>query len=135
MFFFLFPQLAEALKSDASFMDLLRQDAQARKNRVSGWRPSRDADGYGLDADRDYMIRDDFYFTSHPDVDTLHDYILDSLSDEKMREVMDHLSECEECARKVLEIRRLDKEITKDLRDWMKSPVTKSKGSCSDDPM
>ena len=47
---------------------------------------------------------------------------------------MDHLSECEECARKVLEIRRLDKEITKDLRDWMKSPVTESKGSSSDEP-
>jgi hypothetical protein len=77
MFFFFFPELAEALKSDGSFMNLLRRDARLRKNRIAGFRVSRDADRYG-------MIRDDFFYPFHPDVDTLHDYILDCLADEKM---------------------------------------------------
>lgn len=109
MFFFFFPKLAEALKSDRSFVDLLRRDAHSRKNE-----------------------RKVFLFF-HPDVDTLHDYILGSLTDEKMREVMEHLSACEECTRKVIEIRRLDKEIAKDLGDWMKSSHSDDKGSVSDD--
>ncbi len=126
-----FPKLADALKSDRGLMDLLRRDAQAKKNRVSGWRPSRDAE---LEPDRYYMIRDDFLFPSHPDRDTLHDYVLDSLTDEKMREVIDHLSQCEQCTREVIEIRRLDKQITKDLRNWMKSSASEPKDSSFDEP-
>lgn len=110
MFFFFFPQLAEALKSDGSFMNLLRRDAHFRKN--------------------EFKIFPFF----HPDVDTLHDYVLGSLNNKQMREVMDHLSACEECARKALEIRRLDKEIAKDLRLWMRSSVSEPKDSSSDEP-
>lgn len=110
MFFFFFPELAEALKSDGSFMNLLRRDAHFRKNEFKTF----------------------LFF--HPDLDTLHDYILGSLTDEKMRAGMEHLSVCEDCARKTLEIRRLDKEITKDLRNWMKSSVSEPKDSSSDEP-
>jgi hypothetical protein len=108
MFFFFFPEIAEALKSDGSFMNLLRRDAHFKKG------------------------KDKISFFFHPDVDTLHEYVLGSLSDEKIREVMKHLSACEECTRKVIEIRRLDKEIAKDLRDWMKSSPSDAKGSDSD---
>jgi|GEM_PF-2123152 anti-sigma factor RsiW len=111
MFFFFFPRLAEALKSDKSFIDLLRRDAQSKKGEE----------------------KVDLFF--HPDVDTLHDYILGSLGNDQMREVMDHLSACEECARKALEIRRLDKEVTKDFQHWMKRSVSEPKDSSSDDPM
>jgi hypothetical protein len=118
MFFFFsfyFPELYEALKTDESFMDLLRRGAHFTK----GKRKSRNA-----------AVEQ----SSHPGVDTLHDYVLGSLNNKQMREVMNHLSLCEECADRSLEIRRLDKEVAKDFRHWMKSPVTKSKGSCSDDP-
>jgi anti-sigma factor RsiW len=110
MFFFFFPQLAEALKSDQSFIDLLRRDAHFRKK------------------------KDKIFLFFHPDVDTLYDYVLGSLNNEHMREVMDHLSACEECARKVLEIRRLDKEIAKDFQHWMQSSVSEPEDSSSDDP-
>jgi anti-sigma factor RsiW len=112
MFFFFFPQFAEALKSDKNFIDLLRRDAESKKAEE----------------------KTDFFFLFHPDVDTLHDYVLGSLNNKQMREVMDHLSACEECARKALEIRRLDKEIAKDLRDWMRSSVSEPKDSSSDEP-
>src|SRR5271157_5811722 len=112
MFFFFLPRLAEALKSDRSFMDLLRKDARDRKNRIAGFRAE------GGDADVYPRIAEESLFF-HPDVDTLYDYILGSLTNKQMREVMDHLSECEECARKASEIRRLDKEITKDFKHYM----------------
>src|SRR5271157_635502 len=108
-FFFFFPQLAEALKSDRSFMDLLRQDAHFRK------------------------IEDKIPFFFHPDVDTLHDYVLGDLNNKQMREVMDHLSKCEECVGKALESRRLDKEITKDFQHYMRSSVSEPKDPSSDD--
>jgi hypothetical protein len=118
MFFFFFffrDELYEALKTDEGFMDLLRRGAHSTKGKRK--KPIAEVDQ-----------------SSHLDVDTLHDYILGSLNNEKMREIMDHLSECKECVRKVLEIRRLDKEVAKDFRYWMKGPVSKCKGSCSDDP-
>ena len=83
-------ELQEALKSDESFIDLLRRDARSAK----GKRKKRMA------------VVDQ---SSHPSVDTLHDYVLGSLPNEQTREVMDHLAVCEECARRSLEIRRLDK--------------------------
>jgi anti-sigma factor RsiW len=110
MFFFFFPQLAEALKSDKNFIDLLRRDAQSKKG--------------------DQKV--DLFF--HPDVDTLHDYVLGCLSKGRMRELMDHLSACDECARKALEIRRLDKEMTKDLRNWLRGPGSEPKDSSLDEP-
>jgi hypothetical protein len=73
MFFFFsfyFPELYEALKTDESFMDLLRRGTHSTKGK-----------------------------------------------------------------RRSLEIRRLDKEVAKDLRHWMRSPATKSKGLYSDEPM
>lgn len=103
MFFFFFPELAEALKSDGGFMNLLRRDAHFRKNEFKSF---------------------PFF---HPGVDTLHDYILGSLTDEKMRKVMEHIAACEECERKAGEIRRLDKEITKDLQAWMKGSSSDAK--------
>ncbi len=110
MFFFFFPQFAEALKSDKTFMDLLRRDAQSKKSEQ----------------------KVALFF--HPDVDTLHDYVLGSLSNERMRKVMDHVSECEKCARKALEIRRLDKEMTKDLRHWLRGPGSEPKDSSYEEP-
>jgi len=130
MFFFFFPQLAEALKSNRSFMDLLRQDAHLSKSRTVGWRPGDRA----ADADRYPMIKDDLSLPSHPDIDTLHDYVLGTLNKTRMREVMDHLSACEECVHKASEIRRLDKEITKDFQNYMRSSPSDPKDSCSDDP-
>lgn len=108
MFFFFFPEIAEALKSDGSFMNLLRREAHFKKG------------------------KDKISFFFHPDLDTLHEYVLGSLGDEKIREVMDHLSGCEECLSKVQEIRRLDKEVTEDLRQWMKNLPLDAKGPISD---
>ena len=108
MFFFFFPQLAEALRSDKSFIELLRRDAQSKKR------------------------EDKVPLFFHPDVDTLHDYVLGNLRDEQLSEVMDHISACDECAGKALAIRRLDKEVTKDLRNWMKKPSLNPKASNPD---
>jgi hypothetical protein len=81
-------ELYEALKSDESFIDLLRRDARSTKGKGK----------------KRIAVVDQ---SSHPSVDTLHDYVLGSLPNEQMREVMDHISLCEECAGRSLEIRRL----------------------------
>jgi anti-sigma factor RsiW len=115
-FFFFHNELAEALKTDKGFMDLLRRDAKARK---------RNSEALTKVSDE----------SSHPNTDTLHDYVLGSLGREDTREVMEHLSVCEECADRALEIRRLEKEMTKDFRHWMRTSVSEPKDSSSHDPM
>jgi len=119
MFFFFsfyFHEFYEALKTDESFIDLQRRGAHSTK----GKRQKRIA------------VVDQ---PSHPDVDTLHDYVLGDLNNKQMREVMDHLSKCEECVGKASEIRRLDKEITKDFQHYMRTSVSEPKDPSSDDPI
>jgi hypothetical protein len=101
-FFFSLEELNEALRSNKTFIDLLRRDAQSTKGRRR---------------DRTRALEE----PSHPDVDALYNYVLGSLPNSQMKEIANHLSECRDCADTLLEIRHLDKEITKDLKGLMKT--------------
>jgi hypothetical protein len=109
MFFFFSRDRAKFFASNKGLMSLLRSEARMRKNMAAS--------------------------ALHPDTDILYDYVLESLPVKKMREITDHLCECKECVGKVLEIRRLDKDITKDFRQYMQALESKTNDSPSDDPL
>ncbi len=109
MFFFFFdPELKEALKTNEGFIGILKNDVRSRK--MKRLKPKRGV--------------------SHPEIDKLYDYILGNLSSEEMGSVMEHMLSCEECAEKMLEIRRLDKKVVKELQAWVRtSGKVHAKGS------
>ncbi len=100
--------MKEALKTNEGFISILKDDARSRKTKrpkpISG--------------------------VSHPEVDKLYDYVLGNLSSEEMGSVMEHMLSCEECAERMLEIRRLDKKVVKELQAWVRtSGEVQAKGS------
>ena len=55
---------------------------------------------------------------SHPAIDTLHAYVHDELSDAELRNIMQHISRCSQCAKEVMRIRRIETHLDNEYQHW-----------------
>ena len=90
--------LKEALKSDESFLEFLRQGAESDDYQTSKERVEKGP---------------------HPTREMLYDYVLnwtDQADDEK---IMDHIAFCPVCSKEVLSIMKIEHELEEDMLDWV----------------
>jgi hypothetical protein len=96
-------KLKEALKSNESFLEFLKQDAES--------------DDY-------QKLKESVEKGPHPTREMLYDYVLnwtEEIDDEK---VMDHIGFCSICSKEVLSIMKIEQELEEDMLDWVnKQPL------------
>jgi hypothetical protein len=91
-------KLKEALKSDESFLEFLKQGAESDDFQKSKERVEKGP---------------------HPTREMLYDYVLnwtDQTDDEK---IMDHIAFCSVCSKEVLSIMKIEHELEDDMLDWV----------------
>jgi hypothetical protein len=96
-------KLKEALKSNESFLEFLKQDAES--------------DDY-------QKLKERIEKGPHPTREMLYDYVLnwtEEIDDEK---IMDHIGFCSICSKEVLSIMKIEQELEEDMLDWVnKQPL------------
>ena len=91
-------KLKEALKSDESFLEFLKQ---------------------GAESDDYQKLKERVEKGPHPTREMLYDYVLnwtDQTDDEK---IMDHIAFCPVCSKEVLSIMKIEHELEEDMLDWV----------------
>jgi len=96
-------KMKEALKSNESFLEFLKQSAES--------------DDY-------QKLRDRIEKEPHPTREMLYDYVLnwtENIDDEK---IMDHIGFCSNCSKEVLNIMKIEQDLEEDMLDWVnKQPL------------
>ena len=101
------PHLKECFDSDESFLALMKRVARSNVSKA-----------------REQPITEEI---SHPDQDTLGDYVDGVLSNEETVKVMEHLAECRLCARRSLRMSWAIDDMTDDLLAWSNRDESDSK--------
>ena len=104
-------KLNEALKSDESFLEFLKQ---------------------GAESDDYQKLKEHVEKGPHPAREMLYDYVLnwtDKTDDEK---IMDHIAFCPVCSKEVLSIMKIEHELEDDMLDWANQLPLIEKGKATE---
>jgi len=89
--------LKEALKSDESFLEFLKQ---------------------GAESDDYQKLKKRVEKGPHPTSEMLYDYVLNWTDEADDEKIMDHIAFCPVCSKEVLSIMKIEHELEDDMLDW-----------------
>ena len=101
------PHLLEAFDSDESFLSVMKRVARSNVSKPY----------------REPMTEE----ISHPDQETLGDYVDGILSNEETVKIAEHLAECRLCVGKSLRVTRMNQEMREELLEWANTEEPDSK--------
>jgi len=91
-------KLKQALKSDESFLEFIKQGAES-----DDYQKSKELVERG----------------PHPTGEMLYDYVLNWTGQADDESIMDHITFCSICSKEVLNIMKIEQELEDDMLDWV----------------
>jgi hypothetical protein len=91
-------KMKEALKSNESFLEFLKQ---------------------GAESDDYQKLRERIEKGPHPTGEMLYDYVLNWTEDIDDEKIMDHIAFCSICSKEVLNIMKIEQDLEEDMLDWV----------------